>query len=56
VVLRSRDAAALVEALSKRDIIASSRHDGLRISFHVYNSLEDVRRVLDVLEQNMELL
>jgi selenocysteine lyase/cysteine desulfurase len=56
VVLRSRDAAALVDALSKNDIIASSRHDGLRISFHVYNSLEDVRRVLDVLEQNMELL
>lgn len=29
---------------------------GLRISFHVYNTLEDVQAVLQVLEENFGLL
>jgi len=56
VVLRSKDATALVEVLSKNDLVASNRHDGLRISFHVYNTLEDVRSVLELLERNMDLM
>jgi selenocysteine lyase/cysteine desulfurase len=56
VVLRSKDSARVVEELSKKDIIVSNRHDGLRISFHVYNTLEDVHRLLEVLEQNMDLM
>ena len=56
VVLRSKDASTLVEVLSKNDIVASNRHDGLRTSFHVYNTLEDVHRVLEVLERNMDLM
>ncbi len=56
VVLRCQDAAALVEKLAANGIVCSSRHDGLRLSFHVYNTLEDVRAVLQVLEQNLDLL
>jgi selenocysteine lyase/cysteine desulfurase len=46
----------LVEKLAASGIVCSSRHDGLRLSFHVYNTLEDVRAVLQVLEQNLDLL
>jgi len=55
VVLRARDAAALVTRLAARDIVCSSRHDGLRISFHVYNTLDDVRVVTEALQQNLHL-
>jgi selenocysteine lyase/cysteine desulfurase len=30
------------------------RHDGLRISFHVYNTVADVDAVLGILQQNLE--
>jgi selenocysteine lyase/cysteine desulfurase len=56
VVLRARDADALVKKLAGNDIVVSSRHDGLRISFHVYNTLEDVQSVLQLLEQDLDLL
>jgi selenocysteine lyase/cysteine desulfurase len=56
VVLKCRDAAALVQKLAAKGVVCSSRHDGLRLSFHVYNTLDDVKAVLAVLEQNLELL
>jgi selenocysteine lyase/cysteine desulfurase len=56
VVFQCKDAARLVEKLAASGIVCSSRHDGLRLSFHVYNTLEDVRAVLQVLEQNLDLL
>jgi len=56
VVLQCIDAAALVEKLAASGIVCSSRHDGLRLSFHVYNTLEDVQAVLRVLEKNIERL
>jgi selenocysteine lyase/cysteine desulfurase len=56
VVLRARDTDALVQKLAAKGIVVSSRRDGLRISFHVYNTLEDVHSVLQVLEQNLDLL
>jgi selenocysteine lyase/cysteine desulfurase len=56
VVLQCNDAAALVEKLAASGIVCSSRHDGLRLSFHVYNTLDDVQAVLRVLEKNLELL
>ena len=56
VVFQCKDAARLVEKLAANGIVCSSRHDGLRLSFHVYNTLEDVRAVLQVLEQNLDLL
>lgn len=55
-VLKAKDAAKLVELLAKDDIICSSRHDGLRISFHVYNTLEDVKMILNALEKHIDLL
>jgi selenocysteine lyase/cysteine desulfurase len=56
VVLRSKDADALVAKLAARDIVVSSRYDGLRIAFHVYNTTDDVEAVLRVLKQNLDLL
>jgi selenocysteine lyase/cysteine desulfurase len=56
VVLRSKDSDALVAKLAARDIVVSSRYDGLRIAFHVYNTKDDVDAVLRVLEQNLDLL
>jgi selenocysteine lyase/cysteine desulfurase len=56
VVLRSTDPAALVEKLMARDVVVSSRLDGVRFSFHVYNSLEDVNAALGVLQANLDLL
>jgi selenocysteine lyase/cysteine desulfurase len=55
VVLQCSNAAALVEKLAASDVICSSRHDGLRLSFHVYNTLEDIETVLGVLRQNRDL-
>ncbi|MGH9322968.1 MAG: aminotransferase class V-fold PLP-dependent enzyme [Vicinamibacteria bacterium] len=56
VVLRSRDPARLVEVLAREDIVVSARGQGLRTSFHYYNSLEDVDALLRVLDRNPELL
>ena len=50
VVIRVADAAALVERLAARGIIASSRGNGLRVSFHAYNHEADVDAVLAALE------
>jgi selenocysteine lyase/cysteine desulfurase len=38
------------------DIVASNRHDGLRISFHVYNAMDDVQAVVEVLKKNIDLM
>ncbi|MCI0356206.1 MAG: aminotransferase class V-fold PLP-dependent enzyme [Acidobacteria bacterium] len=54
VVLASKNAEGMVARLAEQDVVASSRHDGLRISFHLYNILEDVRAVLEALEENVE--
>lgn len=56
VVLQCRDSALLVEVLAQNGIVASSRFDGLRISFHVYNTLQDVNLVVEVLKKNLSLL
>jgi selenocysteine lyase/cysteine desulfurase len=55
-VLQCKDAGALVQKLSANGIVCSSRHDGLRLSFHVYNTLDDVASVLHILERNLDLL
>jgi selenocysteine lyase/cysteine desulfurase len=55
-VLQCKDAGALVQKLSANGIVCSSRHDGLRLSFHVYNTLDDVASVLHILEGNLDLL
>jgi selenocysteine lyase/cysteine desulfurase len=56
VVLQSKDSARLVQKLAESGIIASSRHDGLRISFHLYNTLDDVTAVANFLKENLNLM
>ena len=56
VVLQAKDSDALVRIFAESGIVVSNRHDGLRISFHVYNTLDDVRAVLELLEKNIGLL
>ena len=56
VVLQSRNSSLLVQKLAENDIVASNRHDGLRISFHVYNTLDDVKAVVEVLKKNLDLM
>jgi len=54
VVLKAKDAASLVSVLAEENIVVSSRHDGLRVSFHLYNSYEDVDRVLAAFKDHLE--
>lgn len=56
VVLQSTDSSLLVQKLAESGIVASNRHDGLRIAFHVYNTMDDVKAVMEVLKQNLHLL
>ncbi len=56
LVVRSVNAQAVANKLAERNIILSAKFDGLRISFHVYNTLDDVRAVLKGLEENMDLV
>lgn len=55
VVLQMKDSDAMVKKLAASQIVCSNRMDGLRISFHLYNSLEDVNTVLAMLEKNLDL-
>jgi selenocysteine lyase/cysteine desulfurase len=56
VVLQCKDSTLLVQKLAESNIVASNRHDGLRISFHVYNTLDDVKAVVEVLKKNIDLM
>jgi selenocysteine lyase/cysteine desulfurase len=56
VVLRSKDAAGLVSKLAKRKINVSNRMDGLRVAFHVYNTIEDIDVLFDALNDYRDLL
>jgi selenocysteine lyase/cysteine desulfurase len=56
VVLQANDSTLLVQKLAESGIVASNRHDGLRISFHIYNTLDDVKAVVEVLKTNINLL
>jgi len=56
VVLQATDSNLIVQKLAESGIVASNRHDGLRIAFHVYNTLDDVKAVMEVLAKNFNLL
>jgi selenocysteine lyase/cysteine desulfurase len=56
VVLRCKDSTVLVQRLAESNIVASNRHDGLRVSFHVYNTMDDVQAVAEVLTKNIDLM
>jgi selenocysteine lyase/cysteine desulfurase len=55
VVLQTNNAEDLVKLFGDQGVICSSRHDGLRISFHAYNTLEDVNLVLELIKRNIAL-
>lgn len=56
VVLQMKDSDAVVKKFSSRNIVVSNRMDGLRVSFHLYNTMDDVRTVLDALKENIDLV
>lgn len=56
VVVRSHDAAALAAGLARLDIVASARGTGLRVSFHAYNTDDDVDAVLAGLDTEQALV
>ena len=56
VVLRAKDPIALLAKLAARGIAVSTRRDGVRFAFHVYNTLEDVNATLDALEDIPDLM
>ena len=56
VVLQSKDSTLLVQKLAEDGIVASNRYDGLRISFHVYNTMSDVEAVVEILKKNIDLM
>jgi selenocysteine lyase/cysteine desulfurase len=56
VVVQSVDAPALVARLAARGIVASSRGNGLRVSFHAYNNEADVDAVVEALQAESALL
>ena len=55
-ILQAQDASAILNKLVERDIITSTRRDGVRFSFHVYNDMDDVNAALTVLEDNLEFM
>jgi selenocysteine lyase/cysteine desulfurase len=56
VVLRATDAAGVLARLTARGIAVSTRRDGVRFAFHVYNTLEDVDVALTALEDSLDLM
>jgi selenocysteine lyase/cysteine desulfurase len=54
VVLKAHDSDALVKVFAENGFVVSNRLDGLRISFHRYNSLEEVRALLELLDKNVD--
>jgi selenocysteine lyase/cysteine desulfurase len=55
IVLQMKDADAMVKKMAAENIVVSNRMDGLRVSFHLYNTLGDVHAVLGRLEKNRAL-
>jgi selenocysteine lyase/cysteine desulfurase len=56
VVLQSRDPTLLVQKLARSGVVVSNRYDGLRISFHVYNTMDDVNAITEILQKNIDLM
>lgn len=55
IVLQATDADRLVKTFGAQRVVCSSRHDGLRLSLHAYNTLDEVNFVLRLIEQNLSL-
>jgi selenocysteine lyase/cysteine desulfurase len=55
IVLQTLDADRLVTLFGSRGVVCSSRHDGLRLSLHAYNTLDEVKSVLSLIDQHLNL-
>jgi selenocysteine lyase/cysteine desulfurase len=56
IAVESTDENAMVAALKEDNILTSPRDGNIRLSWHCYNSAEDVEAVLAGLERHSELL
>jgi len=56
VVLQCSNVEAVIARLAERNIVVSGRHGGLRVSFHVHNTLDDVQEVLHALKGCLDLM
>ena len=56
VVLRAKDIQAILGKLTDRGVVISTRGDGARFSFHVYNTFDDVEVALAGLKDNLRLM
>ncbi len=55
-VLRCKNANQMVSTLASEGLVCSGRHDGLRISLHLYNTRDDVQAALNALRKNISQL
>ena len=55
-MVRSTDAAKLVDTLAREGMLCSTRDGALRISLHYYNTAADVDAVLDALSRHRDLV
>lgn len=56
IAVASTDEVALVETLKEESILTSSRDGNIRLSWHCYNSMDDVDAVVAGLERHPDLL
>ncbi len=56
VVVRAKDVQAVSSKLAERGVVISTRGDGARFAFHVYNTFDDVEVALAVLKENVDLM
>ncbi|HMI57960.1 MAG TPA: aminotransferase class V-fold PLP-dependent enzyme [Gemmatimonadaceae bacterium] len=56
VVLRAKNPDAALAKLTERGVVVSTRMDGVRFAFHVYNDDTDVHTALNVLEEIRDLM
>ncbi len=56
IAVASTDAARFVDVLKEESILTSSRDGNIRLSWHCYNSMEDVDAVIAGLERHPDLL
>ena len=56
VVLRAQKPDAALAKLTERGVVVSTRKDGVRFAFHVYNDDADVHTALNVLEEIRDLM
>ena len=56
IAVATTDELAMVGALHDEGILTSPRDGNIRLSFHCYNSEEDIDRIVDGLDRHSDLL